>query len=460
MDDLFDQVPGQPTGLPLASRMRPATLDDYAGQQHVLGPRSPVRRAIEEGKLGSVILWSPPGTGKTTLAHIIAKHSGAFLEVRSAVTAGVADIRKVADAAKERRKMHGQPTLLLLDEIHHFNKSQQDSLLGYLEDGTLSLVGATTENPFFALNSALLSRARVLPLKPLGPDDIHALIQRAMSDEVRGLGAQHFTINAEALEFLVTMANGDARFALNGLEAASLLTSTRGDSKEITLNDLEQVFQRQAVRYDRQGDYHYDTISAFIKSVRGSDSDSALHYLARMIQAGEDPRFIMRRLLVLASEDIGNAEPQAIVIAAAGLQAVSALGMPEARITLGQVTTFLAEAPKSNRAYLAMDKALADVENKPLDPIPMHLRNAPTQGMKKLGHGKGYQYPHDFPGGWVQEQYLPEGDLATPYYEPTDRGYEARMRERRRARLGELSEGQEPSNAKGTLSQDGQGERG
>lgn len=460
MEDLFDQAKDKPSGLPLASRMRPTSLDDYAGQQHVLGAGSPVRRAIEEGKLGSVVLWSPPGTGKTTLAHIIAKHSGAFLEVRSAVTAGVADIRKVADAAKERRKMHGQPTLLLLDEIHHFNKSQQDSLLGYLEDGTLSLVGATTENPFFALNSALLSRARVLPLKPLGPDDINALIQRALTDEVRGLGSQHFTVDEEALDFLVTMANGDARFALNGLEAASLLTSTRSDSRDITLDDLEQVFQRQAVRYDRQGDYHHDTISAFIKSVRGSDSDAALHYLARMIQAGEDPRFIMRRLLVLASEDIGNAEPQAIVIAAAGLQAVSILGMPEARITLGQVTTFLAEAPKSNRAYLAIDKALADVENRPLDPIPMHLRNAPTQGMKKLGHGKGYQYPHDFPGAWINEQYLPEGDLSTPYYEPADRGYELRMRERRKARLGELPEEQEPSHAKGTLSQDGQGERG
>lgn len=440
--------------------MRPSTLDDYAGQQHVLGQDSPVRKAIEEGKLGSVILWSPPGTGKTTLAHIIARHSGAFLEVRSAVTAGVADIRKVADAAKERSRMHGQPTLLLLDEIHHFNKSQQDSLLGYLEDGTLSLVGATTENPFFALNSALLSRARVLPLKPLEKPDVIALVNRALHDRVNGLGAQEFFIDEDAMEFLATMANGDARMALNGLEAASLLASTRGEGKQITLADLEQVFQRQAVRYDRQGDYHYDTISAFIKSVRGSDSDAALHYLARMIQAGEDPRFIMRRLLVLASEDIGNAEPQALVVAAAGLQAVSTLGMPEARIALSQVTTFLAEAPKSNRAYLAIDKALADVEDKALPPIPMHLRNAPTQGMKKLGHGKGYQYPHDFPGAWVEEQYLPDGKLSTPYYEPSDRGYEARMMERRRRRGAELPANPEPSEPTGTLPEDGQGERG
>lgn len=430
MADLFDTPATKVEGLPLASRMRPATLDDYAGQQHLIGPGSTVRVAIEQGKLGSVILWSPPGTGKTTLAHIIAKNSGSVLEVRSAVTAGVADVRKIAEAAVERRKMHGLGTLLLLDEIHHFNKSQQDSLLGYLEDGTLSLVGATTENPFFALNSALLSRARVLPLKPLEESDIVELVQRALKDEGRGLGKLRLAIDDEALDFLVRMANGDARLALNSLEAAALLSESTS-ATTVTVDLLEQVLQRQAVRYDRQGDYHYDTISAFIKSVRGSDSDAALHYLARMLQAGEDPRFIMRRLLVLASEDIGNAEPQGLVVAAAGLQAVSMLGMPESRITLAQVTTFLAEAPKSNRAYLAVDKALKDVEENAVPPVPLHLRNAPTKGMEKLGHGKGYLYPHDFEGGFVGQQYLPDGELDLPYYEPTDRGYEGRMLDRR-----------------------------
>ncbi|MBS1724933.1 MAG: replication-associated recombination protein A [Armatimonadetes bacterium] len=412
--------------------MRPRTLDEFVGQGQLLGPGSVVSKAILEGKLGSVVLWAPPGCGKTTLAHIIGHHAGAVVEVRSAVTAGVADVRKIAEAARERLRLYTKPTLLLLDEIHHFNKSQQDSLLGYLEDGVLSLVGATTENPFFALNPALLSRARVLPLKPLEPEDVRTLLSRALADEARGLGERHLKLTEDAEQFLVHMANGDARLALNALESASLLVPESGG--EITLDTVEQVLQRQAVRYDRQGDYHYDTISAFIKSVRGSDSDAALHYLARMIQAGEDPRFIMRRLLVLASEDIGNAEPMGIVVAAAGLQAVSMLGMPESRITLAQVTTFLAEAPKSNRSYLAIEKALADAESRPLAPIPMHLRNAPTKGMEEFGHGKGYQYPHDFEGAWVEERYLPEGEYDTPYYEPSERGHEAKMNERRQSR--------------------------
>jgi len=283
-----------------------------------------------------------------------------------------------------------------------------------------------------------LSRARVLPLKPLEPEDVAHLVQRALDDDERGLGHLGLSIAPDAMDFLVRMANGDGRLALNALEAAGLLTASEGpDAHEVTVAVLEQVLQRQAVRYDRQGDYHYDTISAFIKSVRGSDSDAALHYLARMIQAGEDPRFIMRRLLVLASEDIGNAEPQGLVVAAAGLQAVSMLGMPESRITLAQVTTFLAEAPKSNRSYLAIEKAMKDVEDKPLPPVPMHLRNAPTKGMEKLGHGQGYRYPHDFPGAWVDQTYVPDGGLETPYYEPSDRGYEARMNERRKGRGGQ-----------------------
>ncbi len=424
-DSLFETA--EPADLPLASRMRPRTLEDYVGQQHLLGPGSPTRAAIESDKLGSVVLWAPPGCGKTTLATLIAHYRDAVVEAKSAVTAGVADVRKVAEAARERLRLGGHPTLLLLDEIHHFNKSQQDSLLGLLEDGTLQLVGCTTENPFFVLNPALLSRARVLPLKPLSDDDVRTLVRRALErdDALRRRGIK---LDADAEEHLVNTANGDARLALNALETASMMVR---DAGSVTLQRIEEVLQRPAIRYDRQGDYHYDTISAFIKSVRGSDADAALHYLARMLEAGEDPRFIVRRLIILASEDIGNADPQSLVLASAALQAVERIGMPEGRIVLGQVTTYLAEAPKSNRAYLAIDKALADVKSRPLAPIPMHLRNAPVKAMAELGHGEGYVYPHDQPGAWADIRYLPEAELSTPYYEPSEFGYEARIRERR-----------------------------
>ena len=433
MSDLFENSePASRKHLPLAARMRPSTLDDYVGQEDLLGPGQPTREAIVEGTLGSVILWAPPGCGKTTLAYLIAQHRGAAVDVLSAVTAGVSDVRKVVEAARYRRNFNGQATLLLLDEIHHFNKSQQDSLLGVLEDGTIQLVGATTENPFFALNKALLSRARVLPLKPLRPEAIKVLLKRALNDVENGLGARGLTINEDALNHLVNTAEGDARTALSALEAASLIAPLKGT---VELEHVEQAMQRKAVRYDRQGDEHYDTISAFIKSVRGSATDAALHYLARMLEAGEDPRFIARRLMILASEDIGNAEPQGIVMAASALSIVERIGMPEARITLAQVTTFLAEAPKSNRAYLAIDKALDDVRKKPIPPIPMHLRNAPHSGMKELGAGEGYQYPHDFPGAWVDADYIdPHAGLSTPYYDPSDRGYEAKMTERRKGR--------------------------
>lgn len=409
--------------------MRPTTLDDYVGQTHLLDENSPARQAILNGKLGSVILWAPPGCGKTTLAMIISHHMDATMEVISAVTAGVADVRKIAQAAKDRLAFEGKPTVLLIDEIHHFNKSQQDSLLGYLEDGTLTMVGATTENPFFVLNNALQSRARVLPLKALESKDIEGLVRRALSDEERGLGASRLSISADALHHLVICANGDARLALNALESAALMT---GIGEEITLETIEQILQKTAVRYDRQGDYHYDTISAFIKSVRGSDADAALHYLARMIEAGEDPRFIARRLMILASEDIGNAEPMGLSLAVAAAQAVERIGMPEGRIVLSQITTFLAEAPKSNRAYLAIDYALDDVRAGQIGEIPLPLRNAPTKGLEELGHGEGYIYPHDAPGAWVEFEYLPKNvHLKTPYYKPSDRGYEKRIKERR-----------------------------
>jgi len=425
--DLFDQAPHDPAGLPLATRLRPRTLDEYAGQSHVLGPGSPLRKALQEGRLGSLILWAPPGCGKTTLAHLIAGAAGAHVESLSAVAAGVADVRRVAQAAVERRRLHGRPTLLILDEIHHFNRSQQDSLLGYLEDGTLTLVGATTENPFVTLAPALLSRARVIPLRPLTPVDLEGLIERALRVD-RELSPRNLALEPEARDHLVRSADGDARLALNALESAALMTP---DGDPITLAAVEAVLQRPAIRYDRKGDYHFDSISAFIKSVRGSDSDAALHYLARMLEAGEDPRFIVRRLLILASEDVGNAEPQGLVVASAAAQAVAMLGMPEARIVLAQATTFLAEAPKSNRAYLGINRAMADLKDRPWPPVPLPLRNAPTEGLKKLGHGQGYQNPHDAPGGWVNFDYLPPGFASQPYYEPTDRGYERRMQERR-----------------------------
>lgn len=427
-----DSPSNEPADLPLASRMRPQTLDEYVGQEHLIGPGSTVEQAIRQGKLGSVVLWAPPGCGKTTLASIIAHYADSHLVAMSAVTAGVADIRKAAAESKSRYQLTRRPTLLLVDEIHHFNKSQQDSLLGYLEDGTFRFIGATTENPYFALNDALLSRARVLPLKPLGPEHVSLLIDRALSDAERGIGSGRYTLAEEAKAFLMQLSDGDARLALNALETAATITPIGG---EITLETAEQVLQRQAIRYDKKGDSHYDTISAFIKSVRGSDTDAALHYLARMIEAGEDPRFIARRLMILASEDIGNAEPQGLVIASATLSAVSAVGMPESRIILAQCVAFLAEAPKSNRAYLAIDKAMADVQAGKIGPVPMHLRNAAHSGMAEHGYGQGYRYPHDDPRGWVEENYLPEGHkLDTPYYEPGPHGYEAKIAERRKAR--------------------------
>lgn len=405
--------PGPAGWLPLATRMRPRTLQEFVGQSHLLSEGQPVRNAIEAGTLGSIILWAPPGCGKTSLAYLIAGYAHAHVESRSAVTTGVADIRQIAKTALERKRAQQRATLLLLDEIHHFNRTQQDSLLGWLEDGTLTLVGATTENPFFIMNPALLSRARVLKLNPLSGEEMQILIERALSDEERGLGTRKLALAADALEHLVRCADGDARLALNALETASLQVP---DGSEVSLILIEEVLQRPAVRYDQQGDYHYDTISAFIKSVRGSDADAALHYLARMLTAGEDPRFIIRRLLILASEDIGNADPQGLVVAAAGAQAVERVGMPEAQLILAQVTTYLAVAPKSNASYLAIGKALKDVETKPLTPIPLHLRNAPHSELKKMGHGEGYKYPHDYPGHWVEQEYLPEGDWDVPYY--------------------------------------------
>lgn len=427
--NLFGGGSSNTAHLPLATRMRPRSLDEYVGQAHLLAEGMPLRRAIEQGTLGSVILWAPPGCGKTSLAYLIAHYTNAYVESHSAVSIGVAEIRKVAERARQRLQATRQPTLLLLDEIHHFTRTQQDSLLGYLEDGTFTLVGATTENPFLILSNALLSRARVLTLRPLSDNEVRLLIERALSDSERGLGGRGLRIEPDALQHLIRCANGDARLALNVLETAALQTP---DGGAIPLSLIEQLLQKPMLRYDQQGDYHYDTISAYIKSVRGSDPDAALHYLARMLTAGEDPRFIVRRLLILASEDIGNANPTALILAAAGAQAVERVGMPEAQIILGHLTTYLACSPKSNASYVAIKRALEDVRTKPLTPIPMHLRNAPHSGMRELGYAEGYLYPHDDPRGWVEQQYLPEGDWSLPYYEPTPHGAEAKIRIRRR----------------------------
>lgn len=432
--DLFDT--GEPADwAPLAARMRPTTLSEYVGQRHLLAEGLPLRKQIESGQVGSVILWAPPGCGKTTLALLMARHAGAKVEVKSAVTSGVAEIRDLAKAAKQRRKLQGESTILILDEIHHFSRTQQDALLGYLEDGTFQLVGVTTESPYFVLAPALLSRARVLPMKPLEADDVRELLSRSISDE-RGLAPRRLSLSKEAEDFLVEATGGDARIALNALESAAMQVE---DGETIRLEMAEQALQRKAIRYDRAGDNHFDTISAYIKSVRGSDSDAALHYLARMLEAGEDPRFVMRRLLILASEDIGNADPQGLVLAAAAAQAVERVGMPEAKIILTQATTYLSEAPKSNRSCISLGKAEEDLKDHPAAPVPLHLRNAPVKGYEDLGHGKGYLYPHDFPGGWVSQPYLPEGEWNTPYYEPSSTGYEARIVERRERRKAEDS---------------------
>lgn len=431
-EDLFDAVNASaaPSWVPLAARMRPTTLEEYVGQRHLLAEGLPLRAQIEKGTVGSCILWAPPGCGKTTLALLIAQYANAYAEIKSAVTSGVSEIREIAKQAKDRRKMSGESTILVLDEIHRFSRTQQDALLGYIEEGVFQLIGVTTESPFFVLAPALLSRARVLPMKPLDADDLRLLIRRALVEE-QGLGPRMLSLDDEALEFLVESTAGDARIALNALEASSMQVE---DSGTITIEMAEQALQKKAIRYDRVGDYHYDTISAFIKSVRGSDSDAALHYLARMLEAGEDPRFIIRRLIILASEDIGNADPQGIVVAVAAAQAVERIGLPEAEIILAQATTYLSEAPKSNRSCMSLVAAKEDLEKKDAAPVPLHLRNAPVKGYEKLGHGKGYKYPHDFPGGWVKQEYLPEGEWKTPYYDPSEIGYEARIVERKKAR--------------------------
>ena len=414
---------------PLASRIRPMTLDEVVGQEHIIGPDKLLYRAISADKLSSIIFYGPPGTGKTTLAKVIANTTkGDFTQINATI-AGKKDMEAVVKSARDTRKMYGRRTILFIDEIHRFNKGQQDYLLPFVEDGTIILIGATTENPYFEVNAALLSRSAIFELKPLSASDIKRILVRAISDENRGMGAYHVSITDEALDFLSDMANGDARSALNAIELA-VLTTERGEDGtiHIDLDVASECIQKRVVKYDKGGDNHYDVISAFIKSMRGSDPDAANYYLARMLYAGEDVKFIARRIMICAAEDVGMADPQALVVATAAAQAVERVGMPEGRIILSEAATYVATAPKSNASYLAIDSALSTIKNTGTGEVPRHLQNvhADSKGMERE---QGYLYAHDFKNHYVRQQYLPDNLLGTVFYEPTDIGYEKKVRE-------------------------------
>ncbi len=428
---------------PLASRMRPRTFEEFVGQEHIIGPGRVLRRTIESDQLPSIILWGPPGTGKTTLAHVVAATTQSYFSPISAVTSGVRDLRQIAADARDRLGAEGRRTVLFIDEIHRFNKAQQDVILPHVENGTVVLIGATTENPSFEVNAPLLSRCRVFTLKPLTNDEIEKIVRRALGDEAHGLGAHLVGLDDEALAVLVTLANGDARVALNALELAASAAEPDADgARQVTPAAVEDAMQQRALLYDRAGDQHYDTISAFIKSMRGSDPDAAIYWLARMIEAGEDPLFIARRLVILAAEDVGMADPRALSVAIAAQQAVHLVGMPEGRIPLAEATVYLATAPKSNSSYAAIDAALSDVQKTRNDPVPMHLRNAVTGLMRGMGYGEGYRYSHDYDDHFAPMQNLPEALKGRRYYTPSDQGYEPEVAARLRKWWGEREEGE------------------
>lgn len=437
MADLFESenplarsggLPKPPASAPLAARMRPTTLEEFAGQEHILGPGKLLRRAIEADRISSILLFGPPGVGKTSLAQVIALSTQSTFERLNGVESNVADIRRVVASATNRLRVSGQKTILFVDEIHRFNKAQQDVLLPDVESGTIRLIGATTHNPFFYVNSPLVSRSQIFELEPISEESLCALMRRALADKEKGLGGMNIQADEEALRHLAVTSDGDARKCLNALELGALTTPPGGDGViHLDLAAAEESIQRKAVVYDGDGDQHYDTISAFIKSMRGSDPDAAVYWLAKMLYAGEDIRFIARRLVICASEDVGLADPTALTVAIAAQQAVEFIGMPEARIPLAHAAIHIATAPKSNRAYMAINAAMADVKNGATLAVPKHLRDAHYKGSASLGHGEGYKYAHDYEGGYVPQSYLPEGKV---YYEPGTNGAERRVKER------------------------------
>lgn len=429
--DLFDYMREQKMEgeSPLASRLRPAVLEEVVGQKHILGEDKLLYRAIKADKLGSVIFYGPPGTGKTTLAKVIANTTSAEFTQLNATVAGKKDMEEIVKAAKDRLGMYGKKTILFVDEIHRFNKGQQDYLLPFVEDGTLILIGATTENPYFEVNGALISRSLIFELKPLEKEDIKTLLKRAVYDQVKGMGAFQAEIDEEALEFLADISGGDARNALNAIELGILTTNRSEDGKiHITLEVASECIQKRVVRYDKTGDNHYDTISAFIKSMRGSDPDAAVYYLAKMLYAGEDVKFIARRIMICASEDVGNADPMALTVAVSAAQAVERIGMPESQIILSQAASYVACAPKSNAACNAIFAAMDSVRSTKTT-VPAHLQDAHYKGSANLGRGIGYKYAHDYPNHYVEQQYLPDEIKDAKFYIPSENGYEKKIRE-------------------------------
>ena len=429
--DLFEYAreKQKETESPLASRLRPETLEEVVGQQHIIGKDKLLYRAIKADKLTSVIFYGPQGTGKTTLAKVIANATSAKFCQINATVAGKKDMEAVVEEAKRTRGMYQQKTILFIDEIHRFHKGQQDYLLPFVEDGTVILIGATTENPYFEVNRALISRSTVFELKPLSLEEIEVLIRRAVYDEKKGMGSYHAEIEADALQFLADMAGGDARLALNAVELAVLTTKRSVDGMiHLTLEVVSECIQKRVVRYDKDGDNHYDTISAFIKSMRGSDPDAAVYYLAKMLYAGEDIRFIARRIMICASEDVGNADPMALTVAVSAAQAVERIGMPEAQIILSQAVLYVASAPKSNAAVMAISKAMESVQTKRTS-VPAHLQDAHYGGHENLGHGVGYRYAHDYPNHYVKQQYLPDEIKGSVFYHPGDLGKEKEIKE-------------------------------
>ena len=420
MDNLFSASMNYNDRAPLAQRMRPQSIDEIIGQEHILAPGKLLRRSIDTDRLSSIILYGPPGCGKTTIANVIAKVTHKFFQNLNAVTDGVPELRKVVKKAEDDLALYNQQTILFIDEIHRFNKSQQDALLPWVEKGVVILIGATTQNPFFSLNPALLSRSLIFKLEALEISDVVGLLTRALSDKERGLGNYHTDVSEEALEHLANCAQGDVRIALNGLELAVISSAPDENGvRHIDLAAAEESIQRPAVVYDNTGDEHYDIVSAFIKSMRGSDADAAVYYLARMLDAGEDPLFIARRMVILAAEDVGLADPNALVVAQSAANALQFVGLPEGRIILSEAV--IACAPKSNSAYMAIDTALADLRSGKAASVPKHLRDSHYKGAAKFGHGKGYKYPHDYEGAWVEQEYLPEKLKGTVYYRPSAR---------------------------------------